>query len=275
VTIAPIQEQPEQTNNSNRRHSIFEDPAIQEAARSDAFTRFVVNNWKTALVVLIAVAGSMTAFNVFTTTALKKRADATSHLADIQETYKGLVDTQDALATLKADLQKESDGEKKKTLTTSIESKSKDIETTRGKLKLMLDALNSPAPFDVFAQLYRGLVAARFDDVEGVKAALAAVPAWGAIADKKSSERFIAETATLGLNKALAQSESQRQAAKEALKSLAKQGAFVAVDAAGVLSVYLTTPEEKAVFLQVLDSLKTRFPSQERSIDELRQRAGA
>jgi hypothetical protein len=275
VTIAPTQDQSNQSNSSVRRQNIFEDPAIQEAARSDAFTRFVVNNWKTALLALVAVAGAMIAFNVFTTTALKKRADATTRLADIQETYKGLVDTQDALVALKADLAKEGDEEKKKTISGSIETKTKDVDSTKAKLALMLDALNSPEPFDVLAKLYRGLLASRFNDVEGVRGALGSVPAWDAIKDEKSSDRFVAETVALGLNKALAQSEGDRQAAKNALKALAERGSFVAVEAAHSLSVYLTSPEEKAAFVQILDSLKGRFPSQERSIEELRQRAAA
>lgn len=275
MTTAPIQDQSNQSSSSVRRQNIFEDPAIQEAARSDAFTRFVVNNWKTVLLTLVAVAGAMIAFNVFTTTALKKRADATTRLADIQETYKGLVDTQDALVALKADLAKESDEEKKKTLAGSIDAKTKDVDSTKAKLKLMLDALNSPEPFDALAKLYRGLLAARFNDISGVKSALAGAPAWDAIQDEKSSDRFIAETVALGLNKALAQSEADRQAAKDALKALAEQGSFVAVEAAHALSAYLTSPEEKASFGQIVDSLKSRFPSQERSIEELRQQAGA
>jgi hypothetical protein len=273
VTIAPIQEPTETPQHQNRSRNIFEDPAIQEAAKSDPFTRFVVQNWKTVLVTLLAVAGVMVSYDFFKTTALQKRANATARLADVQELYQSLVEAQDALGALQGDQSGATDEAKKKELTSSIEAKTKEIDVTKTKLSLMTDTLGEEEPFSTLARLYKGLIAGRFKDYNAVNEALGAVPAWASIKNKDSAERFVAETATLGLAKSLAQSDQHRKAAKEQLRALAENGSFLAVEAASALSVLLDTAEERTAFTQLIESVKSRFPSQEGYLNELRERA--
>ncbi len=275
MTTAPIQEQTETPQRQNRSPNIFEDPAIQEAAKSDPFTRFVVQNWKTVLITLLAVAGIMVSYDFFKTTALQKRANATARLADVQDLYQSLVQAQDAVVDLQSQQAEAADEAKKKELATSIETKTKEIDLTKTKLSLMTDALGDEEPFSTLARLYKGLIAGRFKDYSAVNDALGAVPAWQSIKNKDSSERFVAETATLGLAKSLAQSDVHRKAAKDQLRALAENGSFLAVEAAGALSVLLDTPEERTAFGQLIDSAKSRFPSQERYLNELRERAGS
>lgn len=270
MTTAPIQEPTQPPQNQNRSRNIFEDPAIQDAAKSDPFTRFVVQNWKTVLITLLAVAGIMISYDFFTTTALQKRANATARLSDVQELYQTLVEAQDTLVTLQSDQGAATDEAKKKELTTSIDAKTKEIDSAKAKLSLMTDALGEDEPFATLARLYKGLIAGRFKDYAAVNQALGALPAWASIKNKDSSERFVAETATLGLAKSLAQSDQHRKAAKEQLQALAENGSFLAVEAAGALYVLLETAEERAAFATLIESVKSRFPSQEGYLKQLK-----
>ncbi len=275
MTTAPIQEQSDTPQVTNRSRNIFEDPAIQEAAKTDPLTRFIVQNWKMLVVSLAAVAGVMISYDLFVSTALQKRASATTRLADVQEQYRALVEAQDALAGFQSEQVDAKDEAKRKELATSIESKTKEIDQAKTKLSLMTDALGNEEPFSVLSSLYKGLVAGRFKDYNTTNNALSAIPAWQEIKDKDSSRRFVAETATLGLAKVLVQSEAHRPAAKTRLRELAENGSFLAVEAAGALSVLLDSAEERASYVQIIDSLKTRFPSQEQYLNELRGRAAS
>jgi hypothetical protein len=272
VTTAPISEQEQTSATSSTGRSIFEDPAIGEAAKNDAFVRFVAQNWKSLLLTLVAVGAAMVGYNVFTTTALEKRARATTILAGIQESYEQLREKQESLEKLKVDQQSAKDEAAKKTATDSLESTTKELTEARTKLSLMIDSLDSPPPFDNYATLYRGLLAGRFGDYAAVEKVLAAAPSWEAIDDVRSSKRYIAETVTLGLAKTLAQSETHQTAAKERLKSLAAGGEFLAVDALAALSLLEATPEESAALKASLDSLRTKFPSQSKYLDLIAER---
>ena len=262
---------PTANQKSSTGRSIFEDPAIGDAARNDAFVRFVLKNWRSLLLLLVAIGASMIAYNRFTVTATEKRARATTVLSDIQAAYKGVVDKQEELLKLESDRALAKDEDAKKTVTTSIEAKSKEIEESRSKLSLMIDSLSSPAPFDTYAKLYRGLLASRFKDFGLVEQLLQSVSSWEAVSDPRSSERFIAETATLGLAKALAQSDDHVVVAKENLIALGDRAEFVAVDALAALALLLKTPEERDAFKRSLDAARTKFPAQARLIDTISQ----
>jgi len=262
---------PAANQKSSTGRSIFEDPAIGDAARNDAFVRFVLKNWRSLLLLLVAVGASMVAYNRFTATATEKRARATTVLSDIQAAYKGIVDKQEELLKLESDRALAKDEEAKKTAATSIESKTKEIEESRAKLSLMIDSLSSPAPFDSYAKLYRGLLASRFNDYELLEQTLKSVPSWEAVSDPRSSERFIAETVTLGLSKALAQSDAHIATAKDKLTALGERGEFVAVDALASLALLLNSADEKDAFKKSLDAARAKFPAQAKHIDLIAQ----
>ncbi len=272
MTTAPISEQ-SSTNSakSSTGRSIFEDPAIGDAARNDLFVRFIANNWRTLLLLLVALGAGIVAYNSFTTTALEKRARATTVLSDIQEAYQGLVVKQGELLKLESDNAVAKDEAAKKAAATAIEAKSKEINESRSKLSLMIDSLASPAPFDTYAKLYRGLLASRFKDFATVDRALTGLPSWEAVSDPKSSERFTLETVTLGLAKALAQSDEHLAVAKEKLTALGERGEFVAVDALASLVLLLNTQEERDAFKRSLDAARIKFPAQTRHIDTIAQ----
>ncbi len=272
MTTAQNQEQTTQNQGVRASNNIFEDPAIREAATNDAFARFVINNWRSVLALLVAVGVLMVAYTSYTTTALNKRAAATARLAEIQESYKALVDSQEDLAKTQSELANAKDDSQKATLTTSVEQKTKSLADSRAKLALVIDSLDSTPPFDTLAQLYRGLIAGRFKDFDSVTKALAAIPAWNTLPNGDSSQRFVAETAALGLAKSLAQSEQHQQQAAEQLRALAEGGAYVAVEALGAYSALAKTPEQIASTRTLLESVKTRFPAQERYLTEINER---
>lgn len=274
MTTAPISEQTQTSQTSSTGRSIFEDPAIGEAVKSDAFVRFVVQNWKSLLLTLVALGAAMVGYNVFTATALEKRARATTLLTDIQESYQNLQEKQGTLEKLKADQQSAKDDAAKKAATDSVETTTKELTEARSKLSLMIESLDSPPPFDSYATLYRGLLAGRFGDYAAVEKALARAPSWEAIDDARSSKRYIAETTTLGLAKSLAQSEAHQAAAKQQLKLLTERGEFLAVEALAALSLLDSTPEEHTALKSSIESLRAKFPSQGKYLDLIAERVG-
>ncbi len=273
MTTAPIPDQARDSTTASTGRSIFEDPAIGEAAKNDAFTRFVARNWKSLLLTLVAVGAAIVGYNIFTTTALEKRARATTLLSDIQQSYRGIVEKQGALIKLRDEQLSAKDEAAKKKAADSLDVVTKELSEARAKVSLMIDSLDSPPPFDSYATLYRGLLAGRFGDYAGVAQALNAAPAWQSIDDARSNKRYIAETVTIGLLKSLAQSEAHEKVAKEKLKALAEGGEFLAVDALDAYSLLATAPEDQDALKRSLEALRTKFPSQSRYLDVIAERS--
>ena len=264
TTTAPKHEQQASTTTSR---NIFEDPAISEAAKNDAFVRFIARNWRSALLTLVVVAGAMVAYNLFTTTAAQKRGDATARLSEIQDTYKAIVTKQDELESVRTEQQKSSDQKAKDEAGAKLEAGSKELEQLREKISLMIAALESPHPFDTLANLYRGLVAGRFRDYETTNSILVS-NSWEKAGKEGSPERSIAEVVALGLAKTLVESDAYRQTAKQTLQALAERASFVAVEAVDALSLLATTPEEKASVAGLIAEVKKRFPVQEKYLSD-------
>ncbi len=273
MTTAPIPDQAQNSTRASTGRSIFEDPAIGEAAKNDAFVRFVAQNWRSLLLTIVALGAAIVGYNIFTATALEKRARATTLLADIQESYRGLVEKQGALAKLQEEQQSAKDEAAKKKATESLETTNKELNEARTKVSLMIDSLDSPPPFDSYATLYRGLLAGRFGDYPAVEQALNAAPDWQSIDDARSNKRYIAETVTIGLLKVLAQSDAHQAAAKEKLKALADGGEFLAVEAAAACSLIATTPEDNEALKRSLEALRSKFPSQSKYLDIIAERS--
>ena len=265
MTTAPKHDQ---STTTPAARNIFEDPAISEAAKNDAFVRFVVRYWRAGLLTLAVIAGSIIAYDIFTTTAEQKRADATARLSEIQDTYQEIVTKQGEEEGWRTDLQKASDPKAKDDITTKLDATTKEVERLRTKIGSLIDETNSPKPFDILGGLYKGLVAGRFRDFETTKAMLAA-DTWEQSGEPGSPERSIAEVAALGLAKMLAESGEYRATAKEALKGLASRGSFVSVEAVRALSSLASTPEEKAEVGTVVAEVKNRFPKQVKYLEGL------
>lgn len=270
MTTASIPE-PQSSSATAGTRNIFEDPAIQDAAKNDAFVRFMVRHWVSLTVTAVAIALGMIAYNVFTTTAAKKRADATMLLSEIQEAYGALVSKQEALANLREQQSLESDATKKQELTTRVDEKGKEANESRQKLTLMVAALETQKPFDRLAGLYKGLVAGRFGDYEATRAILVA-NAWEQSGSPDSAQRSMSELSALGLAKLLIESETHRQVAKDTLKALAQRGAFVALEAADSLSYLTATPEEKTELVSIVDGIRGRSPGLDRPVNDIRAR---
>lgn len=268
MTTAPISDQ---SDPKRPARNIFEDPAIQEAAESDAFIRFVREHWKTLLVTLVAIAGAMIAYNIFQTTADNKRADATDKLVAIQESYQSLLSTQENLEQARQRSATASDDKTRQELSGKIDAATKELQESRTKIGLMIDSLDGPKPFDSLASLYKGLVAGRFKDYAATRSVLQNTP-WEQVGAPESTERYVAEMVTLGLAKVLAESEPDRATARESLRALSERGKFVAVEAVSALSVLAASPEEKNATKELIAQVKTRFPQDERYLGEALER---
>jgi hypothetical protein len=241
---------------------IFEDPAIAAAAQNDPFTRFVVVNWKRLAGLLIAMALGMIAYRSVVSTREQKRAAATAQLAQVRDQYAAIVKQQEQIAKDKAALVGKPDSEKK-VAEEAVVALEQNLSQTRDKAKLMLQSLDSPAPFDMFGRLYSGLIAARFGEYEATKAALLATQ-WEILGRPGSSERLVAELAAFGLSKALTESPSLSAVGKDGLKKLAERGEFAAVIAAAALAPLASGDEERQQVKGLLSAARARIPSQDK-----------
>ncbi len=270
MTTQSVKEEKSMEEKNTRTHSIFEDPAIAQAAKDDPVVRFISQNWKTVIGALIAVALSMIAYNSFKSTAEQKRASATQTLIDIQQGYKAITDKQESLTTLAKELLVESDPKKKDELQQKIDADTKELNQLRDRTTLVIDSLKSPEPFDMLAQMYRGLMAARFGDYATTEKILSAT-SWEAIGSPDSAERMAAELAALGLARSLVDAPSSGEMVKSALTNLASKGSFAAAQAAVTLATIAVTPDDRAKAREVIDGVSRRLPSQEKFLAPARE----
>lgn len=256
-----------------RTHSIFEDPAIADAAKDDPIVGFISRHWKTVIGSLVAVALSMVAYDRFKDTAEHKRAVATERLLDIQQSYRAIIQRQTQIASLKRELAAEGDITKKEGIQQTVDTNTKELNQLRERTTLAIESLSSPKPFDALAQLYRGLVAARFEDYETTRSILTA-SSWEQVGASNSAERMAAEFAVVGLAKALVDSRDSVALAREALMKVASKGDFAAVQAALALAAVASTTEEQQQVQSIIDELSKRFPTQEKFLSSARERIG-
>jgi hypothetical protein len=194
-------------------------------------------------------------------------------LIDIQTGYKAIVQKQQELTTLTRELSAESDAKKKEEAQQKVDAGTKDLKQLHDRTKLVIDSLNSPKPFDTLAQLYRGLIAARFGDYPTTQSVLAST-AWETIGSADSAERMAAEFAVLGLSRALVDAPDSAALVKNILSNLAAKGNYASVQAALTLATVASTPEEKASALNLLNDVSKRFPTQEKFLAPARERVG-
>lgn len=268
MTSSPLRDDMEDYQAKPNR-DIFQDPTIQEAIKTDAFARFIVRHWRSLVAVLVAGVLAMIAANIFTTTAVTKRASATAELLEVQKTYRTLVETQDSIAELKRE--SPSDSEVSKETSEKISSLEKNVVEIRTKLSHMIDSLESPEPFPVLASLYRGLVAARFNDADGLNKALDQIDGWKSL-ESESSERYVAELAALGVGRAALQIPELKKRGQEALKALASEGVRVGVDALVTLSYVTTDSEERKGLKSIYDTIKVANQARSAELSELASR---
>lgn len=259
-TSAPVSNEPRNSDSRPSARNIFEDPAISEAAKNDAFVRFVSKHWRSSGLTLLAIVAAIVAYQIFMSTALQKRAQATGSLTDIQEAYQALTNQLDEKATLERDLTAATDEKVKVELSQKIEAEKKDLDTLREKINLMISSLDSSQPFQRLAALYRGLVAAKFGDFDTARASLGEV-SWQQVGSPNSSERAVAEVVAFGLSKSLLQTEKYRSEAQASLEQIARQGTLVPVEAVRLLAASAATPEEKKLAHDVGEDVKKRYPS--------------
>jgi hypothetical protein len=270
MTTQPVKKEESMEEKNTRTHSIFEDPAIAEAAKDDPVVRFISRNWKTVIGALMAVALSMVAYNSFKNTAEQKRATATQTLMDIQQGYKAITEKQQELTTLTKDHSSETDPKKKEQVQQKIDAATKELNQLRDRTTLVVDSLKSPRPFDMLAQLYRGLIAARFGDYAITQGVLSST-SWEAVGASDSAERMVAEFAVLGLARSLVDAPNSREPVMGALGNLASKGTFAAVQAAVTLATIASTPEEKVKAREVVGEVSRRFPAQEKFLAPARE----
>ena len=222
MTTQSVKEEKSMEEKNTRMHSIFEDPAIADAAKDDPVVRFISRNWKTVIGALIAVALSMIAYNSFKSTAEQKRATATQTLMDIQQGYKAITEKQQELTTLTRALSTETDPKQKEEAQQKIDASTKELNQLRERTMLVVDSLKSPRPFDMLAQLYRGLIAARFGDYVTTQGVLSST-SWESVGAEDSAERMAAEFAVLGLARSLVDAPNSGDVVRSTLTTLASK----------------------------------------------------
>jgi hypothetical protein len=189
---------------------------------------------------------------------------------DIQQGYNSITEKQQELSTLTKNLAGETDPKKKEEAQQKIEAATKELNQARERTTLVVDSLKSPPPFDMLAQLYRGLIAARFGDHSVTQQVLLST-SWETIGARDSAERMAAEFAALGLARALVDVPTSSEAVRSGLANLASKGSFAAVQAAVTLATIASTPDEKAKARETIEDVARRFPAQEKFLTPARE----
>jgi hypothetical protein len=205
----------------------------------------------------------MLGYHRFTTVALEKRSTSTAVLNSVQESYQQLVTKEEALLSLRAEEATQTDAAAKARVVASIEATSREVDQLKDKVTLMVESLDSSAPFDTLKELYRGLLAARLKNYDKTQTILANV-SWEQVGKPESSERFMAELLAFGLARALIDSDGHRDFARAQLVSLAEKGSFAAVPAANTLMLIAVSEAEKTQAQQLATTLRSKYPSQQR-----------
>jgi hypothetical protein len=212
----------------------------------------------------------MIAYNSFKSTAEQKRATATQTLMDIQQGYKAITEKQQELTTLTRALSTETDPKQKEEAQQKIDASTKELNQLRERTMLVVDSLKSPRPFDMLAQLYRGLIAARFGDYVTTQGVLSST-SWESVGAEDSAERMAAEFAVLGLARSLVDAPNSGDVVRSTLTTLASKGSFAAVQSAVALATNAATPDDKAKAREVVDQVAKRFPAQEKFLAPARE----
>ena len=269
VSTTPVtNEQSQRETPRAPSRNLFEDPAIAAAAQNDPFARWVVKHWRTIVVVLLTIGASMLGYNRFTTVALEKRSAATAVLNSVQESYHQLVTKEEALITLRSEEAAQIDVAEKAKIAAKIDATSKEVDQLKDRVTLMVESLDSSAPFNTLKELYRGLLAARLKNYDKTRDPLANA-SWDQVGKPESSERFMAELLAFGLARALIDSDAHRAFAREQLVKIAERGSFAAVPAANTLVMIAVSEPEKAQAQQLAEALRAKYPSQQRFLSNL------
>lgn len=264
MTITPVtNEQAEQQPQRPASRNIFEDPAIAAAAQNDPFARWIITNWRSVAVSLVAIAAGMLGYNRYTTVGLEKRAAATAVLSGVQESYNSLVSKEDALATLRAEELAATDAAEKEKLKGKIDEASREVDKLKDRVTLMVDALDAAPPYSYLKNLYQGLLAARLKNYDKTQSILAQ-QSWEQIGKPDSSERFVGELLTYGLARSLIDSDAHQDVARSQLAALAERGSFVAVQSANTLLLIARSDADKQQAAEIVAKLKVKFPAQQR-----------
>lgn len=264
VTKDPSQDQAPRTP----PRKIFEDPAIALAAQNDPFARWVVKNWRSLVAVLLAVGAVMLGYDRFTTVALEKRSSATATLNAVQESYHQLLTKEESLVTLRADEAAQTDAAEKAKITEKIGVTTREIDQLKDKVTLMVESIDSAAPFGTLKELYQGLLAARLKKYDKTQSVLAATT-WETVGKPESTERFMAELLAFGLARSLIDSDAHREFARGQLALIAERGSFAAVPAATTLTMIAVSDAEKTQAQDLVTKLRAKYPSQQRFLSNL------
>jgi hypothetical protein len=178
------------------------------------------------------------------------------------------VTKEESLVTLRAEEAAQADAGEKAKITAKIDTTSKEVDQLKDKVTLMVESLDSAAPFNTLKELYRGLLAARLKNYDKTRDALANAT-WEQVGEPESSERFMAEILSFGLARALIDSDAHRALAREQLVKLAERGSFAAVPSAKTLLMIAASEPEKAQAQQLADALRAKYPSQQRFLTNL------
>lgn len=293
------------TENRSRVGTILNGPELIETQREDPVARFLVQQWRTLVAILVAGALGMLAYNSFQTSADLRRAAASESLAAIQKEYRTIGESQDRLLLLKQQLaddrKAEAEGaaakseapaadkaaaekvaaekakaaqeraERIKSGDAQVERLQKELDAGREKFARMTAALKGPITFETLARMYQGLLAARLGDFEGTQQALQSTP-WQGVGATDSAERLTAEFATLGLARALLDSEKFSGVAADSLEKLAREGSHAAVQAALSYAGVASSEQEKQKARELLDRVAQRFPTQQKFVASARER---
>ena len=273
---------------------IFEDPAIQLAAKEDPIFIFFQNWWRQILVVVAIVLAYQYGVDKFRQTyeaSMKRSSEVFSRVRSEFNELKGfsrqLEKNSTELATLKSKLvakgntetplkegepeankdTNEADQKQIDQIEKRLSDAQKNFNESKRKLGQYLEALaDAKEPYSQIAVLYNGLVAHTSGDIEAMKSVLSGF-SWESVTDLESNDRFLSELAASSLARALLEEDATYEEGKALLTKLANQGYYTHVTAAVTLARLAQTADEKKEVATILESILSKEDEQTNLIE--------
>lgn len=264
----------EETSESNRSHSLFEDPAIAQAATEDPFVRYMSKNWRKVLTTVIVLALGWYGYTSFLATQQNKQAALSQLASSVRDAYQVFATDEAAYRKAKSELDKNKDEAKKAELTKKLEEAEATKTSSKEKVTRIIQALGDAdtRPYPQVVGLYKGLVALKSGELETAKSTLGQDLWNNKNIPLDSPERFFGELGALSLARTFLDTDGKEGEAKEILFKLAENGTISAVPAGLALEAVVADGKERERLVLALESIKTREPEQEKFLTEALER---
>ena len=244
----------------NRKHDLFQDPALARSLQEDPVATFLLANWKNLFVALLAVVGFFYLKSQIRSTTDVRVAESSETFDRARSSVMELIENQQKKA------EEVKSAAAKTPAAVSVTPATQDNEKLIRSAKDSLNALKSgPEPYALLAPFYEDLLlSAEASNAEGSTAKLQAV-AWSDATTP--SRRVVLELQELTNAKVLLDSEASYKEGVSRLLKLAQGSTYVRAPAVLTLLRVVQSPEDISAAVSTAQDVARLFPEQADKIE--------